>query len=91
MANNTRHTAAKNLPIIMSQSVIGLVLRISKVPWLISSENDLIVIAAIKNMKTQGAIKNSTSRLACPWANTFPSENTQVNKPMINKKTMITT
>jgi hypothetical protein len=70
---------------------MGLVLNISKVPWLISSEKERIVIADMRKMNIHGAIKNRVSKLAYPCARIFPSAKTQVNNPTISKKTMMTT
>ena len=62
--NTTSNNPAKYLARIICRSVSGRVSNSSMVPDFFSSENNRIVMAGMRNIKTQGAMINSVLMLA---------------------------
>lgn len=77
---------ARNFPKTISISVMGLVSSSSIVPDFFSSENDLIVIAGMKNNRINGIISNA------PLMETNPITKRLLvkNHPVIARNTTIT-
>jgi hypothetical protein len=79
--NATNSHAARNLPITISYSVKGRVINNSKVPFLSSSDHNLIVIAGMNIVNRIGIHKKNCSMLA-----DFMSQKELAPKPKKNKK-----
>ena len=65
-ATTTNRSEAQNLPKTICQSEIGFVFKSSMVPLLNSSAKLFMVMAGIKNRKTQGAKKKKEFKSAKP-------------------------
>ncbi len=89
--NRTKINPARYFEAIICKSVNGRVSNNSIVPLFFSSANERIVIAGIRNINTHGATTNKPSILEYPFSSTFESPGKiHINKPTVNKKTVIT-
>ena len=91
IAKQIRIIAPKNFPKTIFVKEIGLVIKSSKVPIFCSSLKDLIVIAGIKNNKTQGAMIKKEDKSANPLSKILNSPGiNQSRRPFNNKKNAMT-
>lgn len=91
MAKTIKTRAAKYLPKMICQMLIGFVFKISMVPTLYSSANMRMVMAGIRKMKIHGAKKKKPFKSANPVFRILKSPSkTQRNKPFKTKNTAIT-